>query len=995
MSAGDIAFKYPERKNANLPSVVQEARDVPVVYRADVVVMGGGVAGVAAALQAARTGLSVALIEVRNHFGFELTGPYKVTVPPYRPAPDFPIADAICSDLLNKGAYANGLIDPDVLKSALHAQVVSSSNIKPYLYALGVGLLAAQGRVCGVVMVNRSGRQIVLAKAVVDATENARLAEAAGTRFARSLRGEKTVRRFARLWREAPAGTFQVPSEIGVLNHEVRIHDAGGKYLEVALQTQVGDNVIRDLSLTQAQMTDVCMAVIRHLHAMSGADDKDLSPGARDRFELAPELFVDEMPVVACRTPVSRADVGNLCFVDPDMFATDALEGLYVAGRPLSSEPEMTGLQALLCSGEGAGRTAAAWANHAPGFAATQPRTATRDNTQVRELLNGPDIAETYPAIREPKRMLPAAEEVDVVVVGGGTSGAAAAIAAAEEGARVALIETLGGLGGTGTYLISTYYWGSTHNSLLSQKIDRRIPTFEWAVGKLRYSGQTKMQVLQDMALKAGVRLYYWTVCAGVLMDGQAVRGVVVENAEGRRVFRAKVVIDASGHGDVAAAAGASFSRGRETDGFMMEMNMPGKGLRDPTNVEDITAFLMKKPASNVVFPLRESRLIEGDYALTFKDILSGKRFPDAMVSWRSNYDTHFPHSANQSDLAQDWMAIMGLFRKPLEGTIPYRCLLPRSLDNLYVVGKAFASDHDAKIAVRMQRDLQQLGEASGVAAALCVRQGKSVRAMDFEDVQRELLRREVLRPADLATDARPDFDEPDIAVQKLGTPDALNGMIDLYRAGAQSLACVRPLMASDNADVRVEAALVLGMLGDRASVPVLLDCLSARHPRIFAYTIEGATKKDSVPVYCSAAILLGRFKEQAAVPHLLTLLKDPETCPPDLASFAIAALGQIGDASAAPVIRPFLRVGGNVEEVVDENMAFERLWGVRTNAAKALAKLGDMSGVPVLIDLLENHQAQVRDYAHRLLREITGQSRGKDRTAWQALWKGKSDDGP
>jgi hypothetical protein len=45
---------------------------------------------------------------------------------------------------------------------------------------------------------------------------------------------------------------------------------------------------------------------------------------------------------------------------------------------------------------------------------------------------------------------------------------------------------------------------------------------------------------------------------------------------------------------------------------------------------------------------------------------------------------------------------------------------------------------------------------------------------------------------------------------------------------------------------------------------------------------------------------------------------------------------------------------------------------------------LGDDSGLPVLVDLLEADQSRLRHYAQRLLEQATGQSLGKDRAAWQ-----------
>ena len=991
----ELHVHYLNRLPKTVTTVVQEARDLPVVFQADVVVVGGGVAGVAAALGAAAEGRSVAVVEERNHFGFELSGPHKITTAPYRLESEYQISERICRSLAELGGYNDGYINPDALMGDLHRRIAREDRVRPFLYTLGTGVLIEGETVRGVVILNRSGRQVVLASVVIDATEDGHLAAAVGAPFVRSWAGEKTCRRFVRLWKNSglSPGPLSVPPALNAVDDAVTIHQMANKtYVEYVFTAQVGERPAWDLSRLQAVSLDNALDLVHFLEEATGQES--VSPSttskAMDRYYVAQEIFVDESPVVACRSQLTGEAVKSFRFDDQRMRCIEGVEGLMLAGRNLSTDPGIADLQALLCSGEAAGRAAASFAQRAEVQAVSksgEARSSLSERFQIRELLDGPETSETYSLIREPEAHLPVGDEVDVLVAGGGTSGAVAAIAAAEEGARVVVVDTLGGLGGTATHLVTTYYWGATYCSTLSQKIDDVIPTYWREVGKQSFSGQEKMRVLEKMAVEAGVKLIYRTMVAGVVMEGRTIVGVVLENIEGRQVVRTKMVIDATGHGDVAAAAGAEFTKGRETDGFMMEMNMPGKGLRDPTNADDITTFLMKKPTANKSFPLRESRIVQGDYRLTFQDILAGQHFPDAVAGWRSNYDTHFPHSANQSDIAQDWMAILGLFRKPLEGTVPYRCLLPRGVENLLVVGKAFSTDHDAKIAVRMQRDLQHLGEAAGVAAALAVQRGLTAREVPIGDLQQRLLERRILLPQHLKEETDREA-ALDAAVKKLGTSDALEAMIDLYRAGAQSVSFVRPFLESNNSDVQMQAAVLLGMLGDRAAIPVLMESLIHKDDRIFVYIVEGASKKDSVPLYYSAAILLGRFREKAAVPHMVDILKDHETCPFDLASFVITALGRIGDCSAVEVIQPFLHKGGVSADVVDENLAFEQKWGVRTNAAKALAELGDLSGVPFLIELLLDDQAQVRDYARKLLQQMTGETLGNDVTAWRRWWE-------
>jgi HEAT repeat protein len=91
------------------------------------------------------------------------------------------------------------------------------------------------------------------------------------------------------------------------------------------------------------------------------------------------------------------------------------------------------------------------------------------------------------------------------------------------------------------------------------------------------------------------------------------------------------------------------------------------------------------------------------------------------------------------------------------------------------------------------------------------------------------------------------------------------------------------------------------------------------------------------------------------------------------LASFLIVALGRIGDPKAAPAVRPFLDVQAEVG-IREENRDFEVAWAVRTNAAWALARMGDDSGIAALAELQRSDQSLLRAYAGRLLDELRKQ---------------------
>ena len=992
-----LRIAHVDRAAVRGPRVEQGPRALPAISNVDVAVAGGGVAGVTAALEAAGQGLSVVLVEPRNYFGCELTATELPTTVPHQPAAGFARADRLCRRWSDQEAYRREHVSSGKLKASLRDLVTDEARIKPYLFSWPCGVVLEGNVVRGVVMANRSGRQVVLAKAVIDATPDGRLAAAAGATFARTWRGEKTIERTVTLSDHNPlkTGVLDVPEDLGLVGNQVRVLGDRTQVVQFALPASIGDDVAGDLSTAQAASLERGISLLEYFESTPEAFRNgriDPERPLRDRYpryRFGPEVFVREGPVVVCRKPLADGSFDLAALAEPDSCRPEGIEGIVIAGRTVSAAAEMAGLQALACSGEQSGRVAAEIAQRAPAVAIEPPAAAAPSVTsaarRVAEILTGPDPNVPYPCIRQQAVELPVVEQADVLVVGGGTSGAPAAIAAARKGAKVVLAELLPNLGGTGSNRVNGYYWGVTWRSKLSEEINVKTHTWLRVREKYRFNGEEKKVALQELARAAGVKLYYQTLGAGVVMEGNTIAGLVVENAAGRQVILAKMVIDATGHGDVAASAGATFGKGRTSDGFMHEVDR--NGLRDPTNVEDMSAFLMKRPTSSIALNVRESRRITGDYVLTFDDSIHGRNFADLVCRWRSNYDTHFPSSANMSDLAQDWVVLLGLWRRPILANVPYRCLLPKGIDNLLVVGKSFSVDHDTGIGARMQRDLQHLGEAAGVAAALAARDGTTAREVPIEKLQQELVRIGVLRSEDLAAiDAPKAPFDPAAAAAKLGTADSLDAMVELYLAGDVSVPALRPLLESDANDVRADAALLLGMHGDGSAIPELLRCLEQRNARTHRFTLVDCSSRPSVPMWYASVILLGRFREKAAVPLLVDVLNDPDRCPPDLASFAITALERIGDPVAVDVIKPYLKTGESAP-VENENASFETMWGVRTNAARALARLGDTSGAAELIRLLDAEQALARDYAQRLLEEITDQHFGKDRRRWQAWW--------
>jgi hypothetical protein len=193
------------------------------------------------------------------------------------------------------------------------------------------------------------------------------------------------------------------------------------------------------------------------------------------------------------------------------------------------------------------------------------------------------------------------AGETDVVVVGGGPAGLGAAIAAADAGARVVLVERYGFFGGNATAALvmplmsfftdkgtrkestSTSLLPSDHGpgeAVVHGVLRRLLERLVAAGGAVAPSLATGFVVpfdpewLKLIALElldeAGVEFLFHSFASGVLPGNE---GVVLETKAGPLVMRAKVIIDCTGDGDVAAAAGAPYEVGR-FDGLVQPMTL-------------------------------------------------------------------------------------------------------------------------------------------------------------------------------------------------------------------------------------------------------------------------------------------------------------------------------------------------------------------------------------------------------------------------------------
>ena len=181
----------------------------------------------------------------------------------------------------------------------------------------------------------------------------------------------------------------------------------------------------------------------------------------------------------------------------------------------------------------------------------------------------------------EPTRRTRVAANCDVLICGGGPAGIAAAIASAREGARTTLIELHGCLGGVWT--AGALSWILDHENkpgIMAEILERlqaggfrsRLADGTWTNA---YDPEGMKSVLEEMCLQAGVhiRLHTRVVAAGV-DETKRVTHVITESKSGREAWTAGMFVDATGDGDLAAAAGCGFDMGRDEDGHTQPMSL-------------------------------------------------------------------------------------------------------------------------------------------------------------------------------------------------------------------------------------------------------------------------------------------------------------------------------------------------------------------------------------------------------------------------------------
>ena len=387
----------------------------------------------------------------------------------------------------------------------------------------------------------------------------------------------------------------------------------------------------------------------------------------------------------------------------------------------------------------------------------------------------------------EPAKEISVFHSTDVVVVGGGPAGFAAAVAAAKTGAKVALIERYGSLGGLftngmvlvmlATSRVEDGKWTLVTRGVCGEFMERAgkfgrdfsssptctCPKAHW---QPTVDPECAKVLMDDMiAEQKNISMFFHCWGVDTIQDGDKVLGVVFESKEGRHAILAKQVVDCTGDADVLFQAGGDYRQITSSMttvfrwGNMDTINPPKGGAKtglprrgnegnpdanwggcsmntaNGISVKDLTRIEISERRKNweKVLKMRATPGWEKVYTTNSASQIGirGTRLVDSeFVIGRQEIADGFD--------TKDIIGWCGHDGPHAAFPVVYRQILPKRIDNLLCAGRCLGKG-DTIDTFRLICPCFMTGEAAGTAAALAALNNTTPRALDVTLLQKTL----------------------------------------------------------------------------------------------------------------------------------------------------------------------------------------------------------------------------------------------------------------
>lgn len=723
---------------------------VPVISKVDLLVVGMSASAVGFALECAAKGKKVFAITRFSHPGEAEAFSYDFAENP----------DPAAARFFPEGLPAT----PNAYKLRLEDAMIGGRI--DFLYrALPVKpVFDAKGLFCGMLIADRTGFQIIEAKAVLDATPRLTAARVCGVPM-KTFRPGKY--RFTRYLLSGASGNAEaIPGEIMIERRKYR-------KFRFSRAIELPDNTPRTLAAAEIEMRKLSWS----------PDTVYASDGCR--FDLDDGICEDFVPSETL--PAGGLEHRDILLSLLDRPAPGKSDHIPGSGKPMPPAYEIVRM------------------DRPCRFRDAESLEIELDDLCVPE--------ETCDVL---------------VAGGGtaGAPAAAAAGKAGARTILAESLSELGGITTAGR--ICCYWFGNVtgYTAKLDAAITAMGPHPEFSVDDPQKNCVWKSHRFLLDAADAGADIRFGLTMIAAVKRGDEVAGIVAAGDGGVEMFLASALVDATGNADVAAAAGAetetASSEEPSIQGAGLSPVIPGMSytntdfqfIIDHDVVDTTRAFVMARhkfaPEFDVVqIPdTRERRRIMGEIRLEPQDFYTCRTYRDTINLARSNFDTH-------GFIVHPMFMIQPTAEDPHYAEVPLRALMPKGLKRILVTGLAVSAHRDCMPLIRMQPDVQNQGYAAGLAAAEAAEGRADYREIDVRKLQKKLVALDILPAATLTEEdgipgASPDDPHAEIASVFIA-PEKNLPQISARFAAAPSL----------------RDAMILAFHGDGAGEKLLREAIS------------------------------------------------------------------------------------------------------------------------------------------------------------------------
>lgn len=869
LTVGDFA----EAKNKIDPFIrlsgycLETSRNIPLLDETDVIVVGGSSGAVAAAVAARRSGSKVFLIAPLPYLGDDICGSFMYQTDKRKEQAQTALARKIFYPENDPREAYPGRTENEILytqeRSPLPLQVKTileneliDNNIH-FLYSSYITevLKDATGNLAGVVLVSRSGRQAIRAKAIIDATPNALVAELSGAPFTSFTPGNHSF--------EYTVVGNSVKKADQIRSAEAMPFTFSFNGKEYPIIRYTFDYPLKDK--THASFMEAEQFIRDLTWDADQVDSSDLL-WYIPSWHIVPETANSE-PINALASLPQTPYVPNIIKYEEDgmntitsvralpkeAFACKGVGNLWVMGPCAALPRDVAAWLYRPVNNMSLGEIIGEYVSDHIAEMKTEKQVQVvhasasgNDHGEVREILSPlrPRLSDGY--IHSTQGALPILGTYDVVVMGGGTAGAPAGIGAARQQVKTLVLEYLHGLGGLTTSGFIGSYWDGFREGFTAE-VDKSVkemapadhPRQLKSEGKFR--ADWKMEWYRRELRKHKAEIWYGVIGCGALVKKNKVIGLIIATPWGRGVVMANTIIDSTGSADIAIAAGAGYEyTGRKNiaaqGGGLSRFNPNDYynntdwTLIDDSDVLDVSRlFVQSKTKYKGQYDIgklpqtRERRRMAGEYSVSVYDIINHRHYSDTISYHRSSFDTH--------GMTVDPFFTLnppGKRHVIYDADVPLRALLPKGLDGILVTGLGASAHRDAMPVIRMQPCLQNQGYSVGYLAATACKEQKPLRKINIKQIQKHLVGKGILPERVLKDKEFKGFTYKDLENAVESVTDNYKGLEVILAEKDKCIPLLKKKIKTTSGEAELVYACILCILGDKEYGQVLAEKIRA-----------------------------------------------------------------------------------------------------------------------------------------------------------------------